>query len=79
MYQKQFDFVFKCFSMTLVFLSDPAGNMHTMGTPNSAIKNYACLPAKGQSDMRLDKDAKLEKLHFHILSFSCVCWGYQEI
>ena len=25
--------------------------------------------------MRLDRDATLEKPHFRILSFPCVCWG----
>ena len=46
--------------------------MHAMGTLNSAIKMY--LLAKGRSDIRLDRDATLEKLHFRILKFSCVCW-----
>ena len=47
-------------------------NMHTMGALNSAIKNCAYL--RKEKAISGSTDAMLEKLHFCILNFSCVCW-----
>ena len=47
-----------------------------MVTRNSASK--LCLPTKGRNDMRLSREAMLEKFHFRILSFSYSCWGTRK-
>ena len=47
------------------FISDQTGSISAMNTLNCTIKTL--LLAKGRSNIRLNRVATLEKLHFHIL------------